>query len=320
LIYVILFLISFSLTYFIKNYAIKKSLVVKVNERSSHSIPTPHGGGIAVAITWFIGLIYLYFNEQIDSALFYALILGIIISVVGLVDDIVELNPKIRMLIFLLVGLIGLYILGGLNSITFGFFSISNIFITSIFALLLILWYINLTNFIDGIDGYLAMKFIFLSVAGFIFFGESHFVVLGASLLGFLYWNWYKAKIFMGDVGSTLLGYNIAIITIYYANNEPNNLWIWITLYGLFWFDATFTLIRRKLNGEKLSQAHKKHVYQRLTQASWSHSKVTLYALVLNIIIFLLVYFIPNITISFALSLILLYGAMKFVDNKKPFV
>ena len=124
MIYVVLFLISFSLTYFIKNYAIKKSLVAEVNERSSHSIPTPHGGGIAVVITWFIGLSYLYFNEQIDSALFYALILGIVISVVGLVDDIVELKPKTRMLIFLLVGLIGLYILGGLNTISFGFFTI----------------------------------------------------------------------------------------------------------------------------------------------------------------------------------------------------
>lgn len=319
-IYIILFLISFFLTYFIKNYAIKKSLVAQVNERSSHSIPTPHGGGIAVVITWFIGLIYLYFNEQIDSILFYALILGVIISVVGLVDDIVELKPKIRMIIFLLVGLSGLYVLGGLNSITFGFFNISNIFITSIFALLLIIWYINLTNFIDDIDGYLVMKFIFLSIAGFILFGDLHFAVLGISLSGFLYWNWHKAKIFMGDVGSTLLGYNIAIITIYYANSEPNNLWIWITLYGLFWFDATFTLIRRKLNGEKLSQAHKKHAYQRLTQASWSHSKVTIYALGLNISIFLLVYFIPNIAISFILSLILLYCVMKFVDRKKPFV
>ena len=61
MIYLILFLISFSLTYFIKNYMIKKSLVAVVNERSSHTVPTPHGGGIALAITWFIGLMYLYF-------------------------------------------------------------------------------------------------------------------------------------------------------------------------------------------------------------------------------------------------------------------
>jgi len=319
LIYIILFLLSFSLTYLIKNYAIKKSLVAEVNERSSHTVATPHGGGIAVALTWFIGLIYLYFTNQIEPNLFYALLCGVVIAVVGLVDDIVELKPKTRMIIFTLVSFVGLYIIGGFNTLTFGIFDISNPIITSIFAMLLILWYINLTNFIDGIDSYLAMKFIFLSLAGFILFGGAHFVVLGVSILGFLYWNWHKAKIFMGDVGSTLLGYTIAIITIYYANQEPSNFWVWITLYALFWFDATLTLVRRKLNGEMLSQAHKKHAYQRLTQSGWSHSRVTLYAFALNIIIFSLVYFISNIAISFVLSLALLYAAMKFVDKKKSF-
>ena len=113
----------------------------------------------------------------------------------------------------------------------------------------------------------------------------------------------------MGDVGSTLLGYTIAIITIYYANIEASNLWIWVTLHGVFWFDATVTLVRRLLNGEKPSVPHKKHAYQRLTQAGWSHSKVTLYALGLNLVILAFVYFIPNVAVSFALSLVLLYGA-----------
>ena len=319
MIYIILLLLSFGLTYFIKEYAIKKSLVATVNERSSHSVPIPHGGGIAVVTTWFLGLIYLYMNDQIDPTLFYALIIGAVIAVVGLVDDIVELSPKLRMVVFTLVGASGLYIIGGLETITFGLFDISNSVVTSTFAMLLILWYINLTNFIDGIDSYLAVKFIFLSVAGLLLFGGIHFAVLGVSVLGFLYWNWHKAKIFMGDVGSTLLGYTIAIITIYYANIESSNLWVWITLYGLFWFDATLTLIRRKLNGEKLSQAHRKHAYQRLTQAGWSHRRVTLAALGLNLVIFALVYFIPNIAVSFGLSLVLLYGAMRFVDSKKNF-
>ncbi|MDD2653431.1 MAG: glycosyltransferase family 4 protein [Sulfurimonas sp.] len=319
MIYIILLLLSFGLTYFIKEYAIKKSLVATVNERSSHSVPTPHGGGIAVAITWFIGLIYLYMNDQIEPTLFYALIVGAVISAVGLIDDIVELRAKNRMMVFGLVGVVGLYIIGGLSSINFGFFSIENQIVVNIFALLLVLWYINLTNFIDGINGYLGTKFVFLSVAGVLLFGGVYFAILGVSVLGFLYWNFGKAKIFMGDVGSTLLGYTIAIITLYYANIEASNLWIWITLYGVFWFDATLTLVRRRLNGEKLSQAHRKHAYQRLTQAGWSHSGVTLYALGLDILIFLLVYFRPNIAVSFMFSLLLLYGAMKFVDSKKKF-
>ncbi|MFV0561666.1 MAG: glycosyl transferase, partial [Malaciobacter mytili] len=177
-----------------------------------------------------------------------------------------------------------------------------------------------LTNFIDGINGYVGSEFIFLSIAGFLLFGDSLFLVLAMAILGFLYWNFNKAKIFMGDVGSTLLGYNIAIISIYYANNEPSNLWIWIILFSLFWFDATLTLIRRKINKEKLSQAHKKHAYQRLTQAGWSHFKVTNYSILINIILFLIVYFISNIFIAFCLCLILLVFIMKYIDKKKAFL
>lgn len=319
MIYFILFLISFLLTYFIKNYAIKKSLLAPVNERSSHTIPTPHGGGVAIAVVWFLGLLYLYFSGYIDSHLFFALIVGIAIAVVGLVDDMVELKPKTRMVVFGLVAVFGIYEIGGLHSIDFGILSIENQFVTNTFALLLVLWYINLTNFIDGIDGYVGMQFVFLSAAGLLLFGDALFAVLGVSVLGFLYWNWHRAKIFMGDVGSTLLGYTIAIVTLYYANNQSSSLWVWTTLYGLFWFDATMTLARRKLNGEKLSEPHKKHAYQRLTQAGWSHSRVTLYALGLNVVLFLLVYFVPNVAVSFMLSVVLLYAAYRFVDSKKKF-
>ncbi|QOP45829.1 MraY family glycosyltransferase [Sulfurimonas paralvinellae] len=319
MIYIVLFLISFTLTYIIKEYALKKSFVAIVNERSSHTVPTPHGGGIAIAVTWFMGLLYLFITDQIDTSLFYALLVGALISIVSFFDDMYELSPKLRLGVQSLVALAGLYFLGGLENLTFGIFEISNPFITSLFAFLLILWFINLTNFIDGINGYVGSEFVFLGLAGLILFHESYFGILSVSVLGFLFWNYNKAKIFMGDVGSTLLGYNIAVFTIYYANQEATNLWVWITLFGVFWFDATYTLIRRKLNKEKLSQAHKKHAYQRLTQAEWSHMKVTNFAILLNLLIFTLVYFIPNIAISFFLTLVLLFTAMNFVNQKKPF-
>lgn len=319
MIYIVLFFLSFTLTFYIKNYAIKKSLLAEVNERSSHTIATPHGGGIAIAVTWFIGLFYLYMTKQIEPELLYALLAGFIISIVSFMDDIYELSPKFRLLIQSLVAIVGLYFIGGLDSITFGIYEISNIFITSIFAFLTVVWFINLTNFIDGINGYVGSEFVFLSLAGLILFNSSVFIVLAVAVLGFLFWNYNKAKIFMGDVGSTLLGYNIAIFTIYYANQEATNLWIWITLFGVFWFDATVTLVRRKLNGEKISQAHKKHAYQRLTQAGWSHYKVTNYLLILNLFIFMLVYSISNIMVSFFISLIILCAIMVFVDKKKSF-
>ena len=319
MIYIVLFFISFVLTYFIKEYAIKKSLVATVNERSSHTVPTPHGGGIAVAITWFAGLFYLYFTGEVESNLFYALLLGTVISVVSFFDDLYELSAKMRLMVQALVSIGGLYFLGGLDGLSVWIFDITNPILTNIFAFFMIVWFINLYNFLDGINGYAGSEAIFLALAGFVLFGGSHFLVLAVAVLGFLYWNWNKARIFMGDVGSTLLGYNIAVLTIYYANQETNNFWIWIILFGVFLFDATFTLIRRKLGGEKLSQAHRQHAYQRLTQVGWSHSKVTLCALGLNGVIFVLVYFIPNIAVSFALSLALLYGAMRFVDSKKKF-
>lgn len=320
MIYIILLLISFLLTYLIKNYMIKKSLVASVNERSSHTVPTPHGGGIAIAITWFIGLFYLYFIGQIENNLFYALLFGAVISIVSFFDDIYELSPKVRLIIQAIVAIGGLYFLGGFETLTFGIFDIQNSIFTNIFAFFMIIWFINLYNFLDGINGYAGSEAVFLSLAGFILFGGNHFLVLAVAVLGFLYWNWNKAKIFMGDVGSTLLGYNVAIFTIYYANQEPTNFWIWIILFGVYWFDATLTLIRRKLNKERLSQAHKKHAYQRLTQAGWSHYKVTNYSIMLNILLFAIVYFISNIFASFIISLIVLLFIIKYIDYKKAFV
>jgi UDP-N-acetylmuramyl pentapeptide phosphotransferase/UDP-N-acetylglucosamine-1-phosphate transferase len=319
MIYIILLLLSFVLTYFVKEYAIKKSLVAEVNERSSHTVPTPHGGGIAIAVTWFVGLVYLYSIGEIDPSLFYALLVGALISIVSFFDDIYELSPKLRLAVQAIVALLGLYLLGGLQTLTFGFFDISNIFLTSIFSFLLILWYINLYNFLDGINGYAGGEALFLAIAGFLLFGGGHFIILGVSVLGFLFWNWNRAKIFMGDVGSTLLGYNIAVFTIYYANINGKDLWVWIILFGVFWFDATLTLIRRKFNGERLSQAHKKHAYQRLVQSRWSHAKVASYAMILNVVLFAIVFFIPNIFLAFIAMLLVLFAVMKFVDRRKRF-
>ncbi len=319
MIYLFLFILSFILTYFIKKYAIKKLLVAEVNERSSHMTPTPHGGGIAIAVTWFVGLSYLFYINDIDSSLYFALLVGIIISVVSYFDDLFELSARFRLSVQALVALLGLYFLGGFESFDFGIFSIENQLFTNVLAFFMIVWSVNLYNFLDGIDGYAGSESVFLAIAAFILFGGSHFLVLAVVVLGFLVWNWHKAKIFMGDVGSTLLGYNVAIFTIYYANQESSNFWIWIILFEVFWFDATLTLLRRYRNGEKLSQAHKKHAYQRLTQSGWVHDKVVLFFILVNVVLFGLIYFISNVFITFFVSIALLYGVMKFVDSRKRF-
>ena len=320
MIYIFLFLLSLGLTYLIKEHAIKNSLLAEVNERSSHSVPVPHGGGIAIALTWFLGLTYLFFFHQINPSLYYALMTGSVISVISYIDDRIELSAKFRLGAQALVAAIGLYFLGGFEKFDLFFFTIDSQIITNLFAFFMIIWFINLYNFLDGIDGYAGSEAIFLGVAGYIFFGGLHFFVLVVAVLGFLIWNWHKAKIFMGDVGSTLLGYNVAIFTLYYANEVSTNFWIWIILFGLFWFDATLTLFRRYRKGEHLSQAHKKHAYQRLNQSGWSHDKVAMYSIGVNFVLLGLVYFIANQFIALLLALVVLYFIVKFIDLKKDFV
>ncbi|WP_372998903.1 glycosyltransferase family 4 protein [Sulfurimonas sp.] len=319
MIYVILFIFSYAFTYYIRKVAIKKSLVDIPNERSSHTTPTPHGGGIAIAITWFIGISYLYYINDINNSLYFSLLVGVIISVVSYLDDLYELSAKVRLVTQFFVAMLGLWLLDGLQQIDLLFFSIENQIITNVFALFTIVWFINLYNFLDGIDGYAGSEAIFLGLAAFLLFGGSHFLVLIFAVLGFLIWNWHKAKIFMGDVGSTLLGYNIAVFTIYYANIDSLNLWIWITLFGLFWFDATITLLKRYINGGKLSKAHKKHAYQRLVQSGWSHNKVVIFSILVNFLLFCFIYYISNVFIAFLLSISLLYVVIKYIDKKKSF-
>lgn len=322
MIYLLIFVASLFVTYLIRTYALKKSLLATVNERSSHTTPTPHGGGIAIALTWFGGLIYLFTCKVLEPSLFYALMCGSVLSLASYADDLYELSPKLRLLVQAAVSVAGLYALGGLERIDFGFWMIENSLVTNTLAFLGIMWFINLYNFLDGIDGYAGSEAIFLGLSGWFLFGGEHFLVLIASVAGFLVWNWHRAKIFMGDVGSTLLGYTVAIFALYYQNSGFS-IFIWIILFGLFWFDATLTLIRRYQNHEKLSQAHRKHAYQRLVQSGILHDRVVVLALGINLVLVILGYsaFVqPSNTMGyFVVAVLVLYGAMKSVDKRKKF-
>lgn len=322
LVYLALFIFSFLFTYGMRYFALKRSLIAIPNERSLHSTPTPHGGGISIAVTWFLGLIYLFRCNSIEPSLFYALICGAVLSLTSYLDDLYELSPKVRLFVQAGVSMLGLYMLGGLDRVDFGFWVLENGFFTNALAFLGTIWFINLYNFLDGIDGYAGSEAIFLAITGYLFFGGEYFLILVASTSGFLVWNWQKAKIFMGDVGSTLLGYNFAIFAMYYQNNGTSIL-LWLILFGLFWFDATITLFRRYRNGEKLSQAHRKHAYQRAVQSELSHSSVVWFGMLLNLVLLILGYvaFIqPSYVMGcLAAASFVLFGAMRIVDKRKKF-
>lgn len=322
MIYIVLFFSSLLLTYIIYRISLKRSWLAKVTERSSHTVATPHGGGIAIALTWFFSLLYLFKYNMIDPSLFYALMCGSLLSLVSYFDDLYELSPKIRLFVQAAVSIMGLYALGGLAKIDFGLFTIENQLATNGVAFIVIMWFINLYNFLDGIDGYAGSEAVFLGLAGFILMGGEHFLFLIVSVLGFLVWNWHKAKIFMGDVGSTLLGYIVAVFTLYYQNSGVS-LFVWIILFGLFWFDATLTLWRRYKNKEKLFKAHRKHAYQRIVQSGKKHDHVVLLGMCINFILFILgysaLYFKDLMIVCFFVSLIVLYCIILWVDQKKKF-
>lgn len=323
LLYIFVFIFSFGLTYFVKIIAKRKSLIDIPNERSSHVIPTPRGGGIAIAGTWFATISYLFYINKIESNLYFALMSGLLISGVSFIDDIYNLKSLPRLIIQALATVIALYFVGGLIKIDFGFFVFENKIILTAFAFIGVIWFINLFNFIDGIDGYASSEAIFVTLAMAGLLGDKVLLILALAVLGFLPWNWQKAKIFMGDVGSTLLGFTIAVFAIYYQNNNSSSIIIWLMLTSLFWFDATFTLYRRYRNNEKLSQAHRKHAYQRITQAGFSHQRTVIYSICINIVFYgltIFAYYKPTYLIGcFIINLGLLFYINKLIDTKKTF-
>lgn len=321
--FLIILIASFSLTYLVKVIAKKKLLIDIPNERSSHVTPTPRGGGLAIAISWFAGISYLNFIGNMDVNLYYALLSGILISGISFLDDIYTLKSLPRMIIHAISTLIALYFIEGLKVIDFGFFTVENTIILNVLAFIGIIWFINLFNFIDGIDGHLSSGILFITFALFFFVKDTVLLILAAALLGFLPWNWQKAKIFMGDIGSTLLGFTMAVLLIYYNNHGQFSIVNGLIITAVFWFDATFTLIKRFLNKENIGQAHRKHAYQRIVQFGFSHQKTVLIVALLNLILFGLVYLSIHLEINnlvvLTITILLLFSVYKLVDSKKPF-
>ncbi len=318
-----LFVVSFLLTYLVRFFALKHKVIDIPNERSSHSVPIPRGGGLAIVITWFVGVTILFSFGYIGSQLFYALLSGIILAMVSFLDDIFDLKPIIRLLSQLLTATLALYFLNGIDSIHFYNFEFNIEFLLFPIAVIGIVWFINLFNFLDGIDGYASIETISIALMIFFFTLDPILLILVGCVLGFLIWNWPKAKIFMGDVGSTQLGFILIILGIFYHNENKLTIMQWIMISSPFWFDATITLYRRWRNKEKLSQAHRKHVYQRVVQSGFSHLRTDISLVLINTLVFVLVFFSNKyeslLLPCFIVIVIFLYIITKLVDKRVPF-
>jgi UDP-N-acetylmuramyl pentapeptide phosphotransferase/UDP-N-acetylglucosamine-1-phosphate transferase len=320
---IILFLISFGLTGIYRQYAIRKSIFDIPNSRSSHKVSTPLGGGIAISITWFIAITFLFLKNDIPSSLFFALLSGVPISLIGLIDDIITIPLIIRLFVQIISSTMAIFFLGGIISIDVGFSHISIPVVFSILSIVGIVWFTNLFNFLDGIDGYISTEVIFICLTAYVLFGSVLPLFLMSAVAGFLLWNWQPAKIFMGDVGSTLLGFTIGVFAVHFQNINQSSILTWLMLSSLFWFDATITLFRRMMNHEKLSVPHKKHAYQRIVQFGFTHQRTVISATLINCAIFILILlsisYPKYLLIFFSFNIVLLFTILNIVDRKFPF-
>lgn len=260
------------------------------NERSSHTIVTPRGGGIAIVAAFFIGILLIQGlgdRTPIVTQYFLGFVISIaLIASVSLYDDFkpltfaVKLGMQVAAIVVamaagIVVDLIRLPLAG---AIEIGLWAYPLTF----------LWMLGLTNvynFIDGLDGFAASTAVVAAAFfAYITYQEgSHFIYLAslslaAASLGFLVFNWPPAKIFMGDVGSTFLGLTFAVMAVIAAryDHSHTSFLVMPLLLLHFIFDATFTFFRRMLAGENVFSAHRTHLYQLLNRSGYSHKQVTL--------------------------------------------
>jgi UDP-N-acetylmuramyl pentapeptide phosphotransferase/UDP-N-acetylglucosamine-1-phosphate transferase len=254
---------------------VRRAILDRPNARSSHDTPTPRGGGLAV--------IAVLIPAWIAAALvadgpvpWLPLVAAAILAAVSWRDDVRSLGILWRLGAQILAVAAGLASLGGPV-----FHGLLPAWLDALAAGFLWLWFVNLYNFMDGIDGITAVET--ASIGGGVALvafaaavgpagAAAWGIVLAATALGFLPWNWQRAKLFLGDVGSVPLGYLAGWLLLSLAAAGAWKAALILPLYYLA--DATITLLRRLKRGEKVWQAHREHYYQRAVQGGMSHASV----------------------------------------------
>lgn len=276
---------SLLLTLAIKRTAGRFGLIDVPNERSSHAHPTPRGGGIAIAVSSLAAMGLLAILGIMPAHLFLAVAPGgVAVAAVGLIDDITPLTARVRLLVHFMAAAWAVVCIGPV-----GFFehyapdAPALRWLGYAISTVGIVWFLNMYNFMDGIDGIAASQAVFMCTgmallglfSGGIAYIAAAAVVLGTASCGFLLWNWPPAKIFMGDVGSGYLGFAFAVLGLASGTHSVFGPWSCIILAGVFAVDATFTVVRRFVRGEIVTEAHRTHAFQLLARGM-GHRTVTL--------------------------------------------
>jgi len=279
------FLISWFLVAYFQRLFLNRGVVDVPNKRSSHTSPVPRSGGLGLILGAMAGLMLTSFIYRIPFPRLELLGAALLIGAVGLIDDIKKgLSPYVRLVLQIGVASIFVYLIGPILYLTLP--RIVTINLSWMAGPITILWLVsvvNIYNFMDGIDGLAGIQAfvtaLFLAIAT-LSAGESLLAIaIAGATVGFLLYNWHPAKIFLGDVGSTFLGFVFAGIPLSIArSNEYKVGLIWFVSMSLWFFlsDGVFTIIRRALKKENIWQAHRSHIYQRMVKAGVSHSTVAL--------------------------------------------
>lgn len=276
----------------IRQYALKRQVLDMPNERSSHEVPIPRGGGGSIVASSFAGMLVLYVLGDVDSAIVGALIgAGTVVASVGFLDDHRPVQARWRLPVHFAAACWAVWGLDGMPPVAFLGDPVNLGLVGDGLAVVALVWLLNLFNFMDGIDGIAGVETVTTCVGSVLLFALGSVdsrewimpAVLGMATVGFLVWNFPTAKIFMGDVGSGFLGLVLGILALRGASVSPASFWSWAILLGVFIVDATVTLLRRLERHEKLYEAHRSHAYQHAASHAGSHRVVTMAVAAINV-------------------------------------
>ncbi len=286
---VTVFVLSTTATWLVRRIALARSVLDQPGERSAHRVPTPTSGGLAIAAAFYCGLGLLILWLPFSSTELICLGLALVLVVLGLLDDLHQLDFRWRMLVHLTTALAAALLLGQLPPLQLGP-AMLNVGLLSLPLLVFCLvGATNLYNFMDGTDGLAGSECCFIAAAAALLLLDAGnlplaalCVLLAAASAGFLVWNWSPARIFMGDAGSGFLGFLLALLALLSFYAQATSLWSWLLLAGVFIADASTTLVKRMLSGQRWYQAHSSHAYQHAARR-FGHRKLALAVLAINL-------------------------------------